>query len=706
MPRPTIVSLALALSACAFSFDRPLKPGEIHGRLLVQTAGAGETVAAAGATVYLLGTTRATRCDGEGRFLFSGLPAGVYALRATHDRDGDGERDAELRIAGLTIEARASGVGGRDIGTQLMGAVSILTGTVTRNGAPASRAVVSVDGFPAAAVDPATGKYRLAVYDGEWSPAVVYAPGGPVRFQRKVRVPVRGEVVVDFELTDADPTEGAVRGRVLRGGKVSHEGTRVVLSTVAGPVDSVETGEDGTFALAAVPAGVYTLTAEANGFVTAWFATFAAGGDPLPTLTLLLEPGSADCDGDGEADAHDADDDEDGVSDAEEAAACRCAPGGSDDADANGVCDDLDAPNLANAAPVASAGEDQQVNKGATVTLDASASSDADGDALTFAWTAPQGITLSDASAEAPTFTAPATSGALPFTLVVSDGEASSAPDTVTVTVTNRAPVADAGAAQSANKGDTVTLDGSASSDPDGDALTFAWTAPQDVTLSDASAEMPTFTATGPSGEKVFSLVVNDGETGSAPATVAVTVTNRAPVAGAGADAGAAPGQLVTLDGTGSSDPDAGDTLTYAWTQTAGTQVALSSAAAASPTFSAPLAAGTLTFSLTVSDGEAASAPDTVTITVVPFTGGAPVEVTGHPFTFKYNPSASSAFGGNSWSSGRSATTPTATTACACWTSAIRSTSRRRPASTPPAAPRRSSSPEATPSWPMGRAGW
>ena len=38
----------------------------------------------------------------------------------------------------------------------------------------------------------------------------------------------------------------------------------------------------------------------------------------------------------------------------------------------------------------------------------------------------------------------------------------------------------------------------------------------------------------------------------------------------------------VTLDGTGSSDPDVGDTLTYAWTQTSGATVILADATTAS----------------------------------------------------------------------------------------------------------------------------
>ena len=75
-------------------------------------------------------------------------------------------------------------------------------------------------------------------------------------------------------------------------------------------------------------------------------------------------------------------------------------------------------------------------------------------------------------------------------------------------------------------------------------------------------------------------------------------------------------GDAVSLDGSGSSDPD-GDTLTYAWTQSSGPGVTLSGASSANPGFTAPNANATLVFSLTVNDGTDDSAADTVAITVV-----------------------------------------------------------------------------------------
>jgi hypothetical protein len=96
----------------------------------------------------------------------------------------------------------------------------------------------------------------------------------------------------------------------------------------------------------------------------------------------------------------------------------------------------------ANTPPVASAGAAQSVAARAAVTLDGSGSRDADGDPLTYRWTQTSGtaVTLSSATAQRPTFTAPAAAATLVFSLVVSDGKVDSAPASVTVSVAAPAP--------------------------------------------------------------------------------------------------------------------------------------------------------------------------------------------------------------------------------------------------------------------------
>jgi hypothetical protein len=90
---------------------------------------------------------------------------------------------------------------------------------------------------------------------------------------------------------------------------------------------------------------------------------------------------------------------------------------------------------------------------------------------------------------------------------------------------TNHPPTANAGPDQTATVLSMVTLNGTASADPDNNPLGFTWTQAggPSVALSDASAPAPSFRPTAP-GVYTFSLVVNDGQTTSAPDTIAVAV--------------------------------------------------------------------------------------------------------------------------------------------------------------------------------------
>jgi hypothetical protein len=97
------------------------------------------------------------------------------------------------------------------------------------------------------------------------------------------------------------------------------------------------------------------------------------------------------------------------------------------------------------------------------------------------------------------------------------------------------------------------------------------------------------------------------------------------PVADAGSDDVVAAGALVTLDGTGSFDPEA-ERLGYSWSQTEGPAVVLSAPTSATPSFVAPAVEleEALTFALTVTDPWGGTDTDTVLVTVTEEAAGSP----------------------------------------------------------------------------------
>jgi len=182
----------------------------------------------------------------------------------------------------------------------------------------------------------------------------------------------------------------------------------------------------------------------------------------------------------------------------------------------------------------------------------------------------------------------------------------------------NNQPVASAGTDVTVTDGDgdggvMITLNGSGSSDPDGDPLTYQW------------REGATIIGSGPSpnvffvvGVHTVTLEVTDGRGGSSTDTVVITVNappppNTSPIANAGSDTTVTDsngdgGETVSLNGTGSSDPD-GDALTYQWRD--GTTII-----GAGPTPSVSLLVGVHTITLEVQDGHGGSSTDTVVVTV------------------------------------------------------------------------------------------
>jgi hypothetical protein len=194
-------------------------------------------------------------------------------------------------------------------------------------------------------------------------------------------------------------------------------------------------------------------------------------------------------------------------------------------------------------APFANAGNPQTVNSGAMVILDGSMSSDPNQPPmpLSYTWLQTGGptVALSDSGFVQPFFTAPAvaqgaTPAVLTFSLVASNGFASSAVSTVNVTVMGqKTPLVNAGQPQLVISPAVVTLNGSAV-DPNGvsgQPLTFQWTQTggQTVSLSNANSaaasfNAPTMVPGQPSVTMTFKLTVTNKLNMVGTATTQVTV--------------------------------------------------------------------------------------------------------------------------------------------------------------------------------------
>jgi VCBS repeat-containing protein len=207
------------------------------------------------------------------------------------------------------------------------------------------------------------------------------------------------------------------------------------------------------------------------------------------------------------------------------------------------------------------------------------------------------------------------------FTFKVNDGTASSAGATVAITVTpvNDAPV---GLADNYTISEDTVLAVPAPGvlandiDVDGDPLTS-------VLVNSAKKGTVTLNPNGSftytpglnfNGTDSFTYRPRDGSVNGNPTTVTIVVTpvNDAPIANAGADQAAVLKQgkaAVTLDGSGSADPD-GDTLTYRW-MLGSTELGTTRKLTTSFT-----AVGVYTIALTVKDPAGATSTDQAIITV------------------------------------------------------------------------------------------
>jgi len=182
-------------------------------------------------------------------------------------------------------------------------------------------------------------------------------------------------------------------------------------------------------------------------------------------------------------------------------------------------------------------------------------------------------------------------------------------------------PVADAGPDQHVAEFQLITLDGSGSYIYDPCSfLEYEWdqlVGPA-VDLTDPTGMHPAFTPEI-EGEYRFELVVIGDEDFSEPDEVLILVGNQPPISQIGPNIITPVSDWVTLDASGSYDPDHIDELSYTWTQLEGPEVFLINADTANPYFMCDQE-GIYVFELVVSDGFVDSEPLLIEVETVSVT--------------------------------------------------------------------------------------
>ena len=251
--------------------------------------------------------------------------------------------------------------------------------------------------------------------------------------------------------------------------------------------------------------------------------------------------------------------------------------------------------------PVANAGGPYTGVVGQSIPFYGNASSDPQGQTLTYAWTFGDGGT---GTGVFPTH-AYSKVGTYTVSLTVTDTSKLTGTATSKATITAAAPpVAGAGGPYSGSVGAPVSFNGDYSSDPQGEPLTYAWKFGDGGT---GTGEAPTHTYSVADSYTV-SLTVTNAANLSSTATGSVSIAGN-PVANAGGPYTGIPGDPVSFSGSGSTDP-LGESLSYAWSFGDGT-----TGTGVSPMHTYSVA-GTYTVSLTVTNTSNLSGTATTTASI------------------------------------------------------------------------------------------
>ncbi|WP_462248495.1 PKD domain-containing protein [Ferruginibacter sp.] len=278
-----------------------------------------------------------------------------------------------------------------------------------------------------------------------------------------------------------------------------------------------------------------------------------------------------------------------------------------------------------NIAPTADAGPDQSISFPTTLVSVAGSGSDPDGTISSFLWTkisGPAGGVISNPSSALTDITGFVLSGIYRYELRVTDNNGAIGRDTIQITLTNRAPTANAGADQTITLPvNTTNLSGSGN-DPDGTVASFLWTKVSGP--AGGAIANPALASTSVSGLLQgiyrYELRVTDNSGAIGRDTMQITVNpdpNIAPTANAGADQTITlPVNTANLSGSG-NDPD-GTVASFLWTKVSGPAGGTIANPALASTSVSGLLQGIYRYELRVTDNSGAIGRDTMQITVNP----------------------------------------------------------------------------------------
>ncbi len=199
---------------------------------------------------------------------------------------------------------------------------------------------------------------------------------------------------------------------------------------------------------------------------------------------------------------------------------------------------------------------------GETLTFDGSGSSDSDGQIVSYAWNFGDGTTGNGINVTHSYSTA----GSYQVVLTATDDDGLTDEATHTVQIEEPAPqppTAVISGPTGGLVGETLTFDGSGSSDSDGQIVSYAWNF-GDGTTGNGISVTHSYSAAG-SYQVVLTVTDDDGLTDEATHTVQIEEPAPQPLTAViSGPTGGLVGEMLTFDGSGSSDSD-GQIVSYAW---------------------------------------------------------------------------------------------------------------------------------------------